>query len=98
MKQRMTRRKLVKAAALAGVFPSIVIGSAKALANTSQLDPENGQAKALAYSNQSAMAGQNSGNCQLYTGDTSKDWGPCAIFPGTNVATAGWCKAWVAKG
>jgi hypothetical protein len=98
MKQRITRRKLLKAAALAGAFPYIAIGSSKALANSSQLDPENAQAKALEYSHRSTIAEKNCGNCRLYTGDAGTDWGPCAIFPGQNVATAGWCKAWAAKG
>jgi hypothetical protein len=98
MKQEITRRKILKAVALAGVFPYIAIGSSKALASSSQLDPENAQAKSLEYSHKSSMADQNCGNCQLYTGDASNDWGPCAIFPGQNVASAGWCKAWAAMG
>jgi hypothetical protein len=98
MKQEMTRRKLLKAVALVGVFPSITIGSFKALANSSQLDPENAQAKALEYSHQSSIADRNCGNCSLYIGDVSQDWGPCGIFPGQDVATAGWCKIWAPRG
>ncbi|MFT4606468.1 MAG: hypothetical protein ACI9V8_001129 [Urechidicola sp.] len=98
MKQEMTRRELLKAAALIGISPFITIGSIKALASSPQLDPENAQAKALEYSHQSSIAERNCGNCRLYTGDASQDWGPCAIFPGQNVASAGWCKAWVAEG
>lgn len=97
MKQEMTRRRFLKAAALVCVFPSIVIGSGKALANSPQLDPGNAQAKALEYVHKSALADRNCANCQLYTGDPSKEWGPCAIFPGKSVASAGWCKAWVAR-
>jgi hypothetical protein len=98
MKQVMTRRRLLKTIALIGVCPSITISSMKAFSSLPKLDPENAQAKALQYSHQSAIAEKNCGNCRLYTGDASQDWGPCAIFPGQDVATAGWCKAWVAKG
>jgi hypothetical protein len=98
MKQEMTRRKILKAAVLVGVSPLIIIGSMKALASSPQLDPKNAQAKALEYSHQSSIADKNCGNCRLYTGDATLDWGPCAIFPGQNVASAGWCKAWVANG
>jgi len=98
MKQQMTRRKLLKAITLSGVFPSITIGSMNALASLTELDPENAQAKALQYIHQSTVADRVCGNCRLYTGDASQEWGPCAIFPGKNVATIGWCKAWVAMG
>ena len=93
----MTRRKLLKAMAAASVVPFVAFDSSKALAQGAQVDPEGAQAKALGYIHQSAMADKNCANCQLYTGDPSKAWGPCAIFPGQNVASAGWCQAWAAK-
>ena len=98
MKQQITRRELLKAAAVVGVLPGITLSYTAVLANSSQLDPENTQAKALEYTHQSPMEDKVCGNCRLYTGNASNDWGPCAIFPGQNVATAGWCKAWAAKG
>jgi hypothetical protein len=98
MKQGITRRKVLQATALAGAFPFITFGSSRALADSSQLDPENTQAMALEYTHQSAMADKVCGNCSLYSGDVGNEWGPCAIFPGQNVAMAGWCKAWAAKG
>jgi hypothetical protein len=98
MKQYITRRKFIKAMALAGVLPSITIGSVKAFASSPQLDPENAQAKALQYVHQSPIAEKICGNCRLYTGDAIKEWGPGAIFPGKDVANAGWCSAWVTKG
>jgi len=36
-------------------------------------------------------------NCQLYTGQTGEEWGPCAIFGGKLVNANGWCSAWVPK-
>jgi hypothetical protein len=98
MNHEITRRKLLKTMALVGVFPSITISSVKALASSPQLDPGNAQAKALEYNHQSPIADKNCSNCRLYTGYSSQDWGPCAIFPGQEVASAGWCKAWVANG
>jgi hypothetical protein len=98
IKQKLTRRNFLKAVTLFGISPSIIISGMKALASSPQLDPENAQAKALEYSHQSSIADKNCANCRLYTGVVSQGWGPCAIFPGQNVATAGWCKAWVARG
>jgi len=37
-------------------------------------------------------------NCQLYTGDTESQWGPCAVFAGKHINRDGWCDAWVRKG
>ena len=93
MKKQITRRELLKTTVVVGAFPVIALGTSHSLANSSQLDPENAQAKALEYSHKSSMADRVCGNCKLYTGDASKEWGPCTIFPGQNVASAGWCKA-----
>lgn len=98
MKQDLSRRKFLKTGAALSLAPVAVITSKGAFAQSGQLDPENPQAVALQYTHKSTVAGQNCANCQLYTGDASAEWGPCAIFPGQNVASAGWCKAWVAKG
>jgi hypothetical protein len=32
-----------------------------------------------------------------YTGKAGAASGPCNIFPGKDVAAAGWCKVWVLK-
>ncbi|MFT5218273.1 MAG: hypothetical protein ACI9LO_002177 [Planctomycetota bacterium] len=98
MKQTITRRKMLKAMLGASAVPYLAFGPNRALAQTAQVDLEGAQAKALQYSHQSALADQFCGNCKLYTGDAASDWGPCAIFPGQKVASAGWCKAWIAKG
>ncbi|MFT5218451.1 MAG: hypothetical protein ACI9LO_002009 [Planctomycetota bacterium] len=98
MKQSFTRRKLLQAVAAASVVPFVAFGPNEAFAQAGQVDPTGAQAKALKYVEQSAIADKFCGNCKLYTGDASKAYGPCAIFPGQNVASAGWCQAWVAKG
>lgn len=93
MKTSNQRRKFIQSMAALSVVPIL----APALARAGQLDPENAQAKALQYTHQSTMADKNCANCQLYTGDPAAEWGPCAIFPGQEVASAGWCAAWVLK-
>ncbi len=98
MKHNLSRRKLLKVASVAVVFPALALGRQQAFAATPQLVPENAQARALEYTHKSPASDTICGNCKLYTGDATKQWGPCAIFPGQDVATAGWCKAWVAKG
>lgn len=95
MKHNITRRQLLKSATATAVLPYLVFSGNQAFA--AQVDPAAAQAKALEYSHQSPVAGKNCANCQLYTGDAAKEWGPCAIFPGQEVATAGWCNAWAAK-
>lgn len=98
MKHQNVRRKFLKTAAAASVVPYLVFGSNKASAQSTKVDPDSDQAKALEYIHKSSVADTYCGNCKLYTGDANKEWGPCAIFPNQNVAAAGWCKAWVAKG
>ena len=34
-------------------------------------------------------------NCLHYKPSDEEGWGPCAIFPGFNVAAKGWCNVWV---
>ena len=36
-------------------------------------------------------------NCLHYKGAEGAAEGPCALFPGKNVAAAGWCSGWVKK-
>ena len=97
MKHNSSRRTLLKAGVALSLAPVAALTSTRVFAS-GQLDPENPQAVALEYVHASAVSGQSCANCKLYTGDASAEWGPCAIFPGQNVASAGWCKAWVTKG
>ena len=36
-------------------------------------------------------------NCALYTGTADSAAAPCSIFPGKQVAGAGWCSVWAPK-
>ena len=53
------------------------------------------QAVALAYVPTTGDASVRCAHCQFFTGIASADQGPCALFPGKQVATAGHCNAWV---
>ena len=98
MKKLNRRQFLGSSAAVVAFTPSILLlGQAANAADTPQLDPNNPQAKALAYVHESPKPDNVCANCQLYTGSAEAAWGPCAIFPGTQVAAGGWCSAWVKK-
>jgi len=42
-------------------------------------------------------AGQVCSNCSLWQGKPADKAAACALFPGKQVAAAGWCSAWVKK-
>lgn len=95
----ISRRKMLGLSAAAMIVgPALVTYKSALAADMPHVDPNDAQAKALTYVNESAKADANCANCQLYTGDPAADWGPCQIFPGKQVASAGWCSAWVKKG
>ncbi len=71
--------------------------NAQAGGHMPKVSPDDPTAKALQYVEVSAKDGQWCHNCQLYTGQDGKDYGPCAIFPGKEVAAKGWCASWVKK-
>jgi len=98
MKKLNRRQFLGSAAAIVALSPPL-LGTARlaVAADAPRLDPNDPQAKALAYVHESSKAGNACANCQLYSGAADAAWGPCAIFPGKQVAGAGWCSAWVKK-
>jgi len=72
-----------------------------------RLDEKDPQAQALGYVHDAAKADkkkfanwkadQTCANCAQYQAKPTDAWGPCAIFPGKQVAAKGWCAAWVKK-
>ncbi|MGH8705767.1 MAG: high-potential iron-sulfur protein [Burkholderiales bacterium] len=72
-----------------------------------RLDEKDQQAAALGYKHDATKAdkkkfanwaaGQTCENCGQYQGKPKDAWGPCAIFPGKQVAAKGWCAVWVKK-
>jgi hypothetical protein len=96
MKDYSRRKMLGMSAAALIVGPALALTArTAAAADMPHVDPEDAQAKALGYTPQSTKADSHCKNCQLYTGDRNAEWGTCAIFPGKEVATSGWCSAWV---
>lgn len=95
--KKVNRREFLgsSAVALAAGPVTMMLGN-QVLAADTELDPNDPQAKALAYVHVSTEKGANCANCQLFTGNAD-EWGPCGIFPGKQVASAGWCSAWVKK-
>lgn len=104
---RMQRRDVLKLAALGS--GGLMLGAGfSAYADDhgmEKVDPESGQAKSLNYVHDASEAkghaqfkeGSICSNCALWTGGES-EWGGCGIFPGKQVAAAGWCAAWAPAG
>ena len=94
-----SRRSFLKAASIPVVsIPLATLGFYRlAVANDKpKLDPEDPVAKALDYTHSAPNASKRCGNCQLYKGSRSAEWGRCAVFPGKQVNTKGWCASWSA--
>ncbi|NOQ90915.1 MAG: iron permease [Gammaproteobacteria bacterium] len=77
-------------------IPVLAITGLPSTSNAAMLSADDPTAKALSYTAKSTIAGQTCANCSLYQGGTAAA-GACPIFPGKDVAAAGWCKSWVAK-
>ncbi len=77
-------------------IPVVAIAGFQSTSYAAMLSADDATAKALAYTEKSTTAGQTCANCSLYQGGTAAT-GACAIFPGKDVAAAGWCKSWIAK-
>ena len=53
------------------------------------------RADALKFPN--FVAGSQCANCNLYSGVSGEDAGPCSLFPGKKVSAIGWCGSYVKK-
>lgn len=91
-----------------GVAGTVLAASAGAArAQAPMVDEKDPQAAALGYKADTAAvdaakypkhtAEQKCSNCQVYQGKAGDATGPCALFPGKQVAAPGWCSAWVKK-
>jgi hypothetical protein len=103
--RKVARRTFLRSTIAAGAaiplagIPIITLAQDK----VSEDDPA---AAALGYKNDASTVdaakfpqrkdGQHCGNCRLYSAGSEEGWGNCGIFPGKQVANAGWCSAWVA--
>jgi High potential iron-sulfur protein len=100
MNGNITRRALVKGGLVAGALVPIagLFINTAAYGDSAPLDPSEPTAKALNYVTKSAKADAYCGNCSQYKGKAGDAMGPCTIFPGKSVASAGWCSGWVKMG
>ncbi|MEQ8861235.1 MAG: high-potential iron-sulfur protein [Pseudomonadales bacterium] len=108
--ERSIRRRVLLKGALAGSAALLARGSFAASGDP-KLSVDDPQAQALGYVEDAAAvdvtkwpkkAGpdgdqQNCISCALYQAGAD-GWGGCGIFPGKQVAGAGWCNAWVPRG
>jgi len=77
---------------------SALVGSRAAFAaDEPMVDETSAAAINWDYKTTSAMPDQMCGNCALYQGEADAKGGPCPLFPGSHVDTAGWCKAYSPK-
>ena len=90
---QVSRRAALKSLA---AIPVVAVTAYAGGLSAEMVSPEDKTAKALAYTEQSPEEGKNCANCNLYQGGDAAS-GPCLLFPGKDVAAAGWCKSWVAK-
>lgn len=94
----VSRRKFVTfMSASAAIIPvgALVASLPSRAADVAIVDPESAQAQALQYVSESEKGDLNCGNCTLYSGTDGAADGPCPLFPGNNVMSAGWCSAYV---
>jgi High potential iron-sulfur protein len=96
-----SRRRFVKKLLLgAGLTPLATARlTASHAAELPLLSPDDPEAKKVKYTEdatkeKSAVKGNNCGNCALYEGTYKSARGPCQIFPGKDVKSAGWCSSW----
>ncbi len=92
----MKRRDFLKiSAATAG---ATLIPVHAVYAQDEKLSPDDDQAKALKYVEESETDGQRCDNCIHAKGDLESEWVGCNLFPGKQVKASGWCNVWAARG
>jgi hypothetical protein len=90
-----------------GVASTLALGSRVALADAPKVDENDPTAQALGYKSDASKvdkakyakyaAGQDCGNCQFYQGKPTDAFAPCPMFSSKQVASKGWCSAYVKK-
>lgn len=65
--------------------------------------PDDPTAKSLKYVHDAVKSARPSAdqfcnNCRYFRGAQTDEWAPCDLFPGKQVAGAGWCNVWAKKG
>lgn len=91
----MKRRDFLRLSTLAAGATLIPVHQLQA--EDDRLSPEDPQAKALKYVEESTTEGQYCKNCVHAKGDLSSDWLGCNLFPNKKVRAEGWCNVWAAR-
>jgi hypothetical protein len=98
MRGYVTRRALVKGGLIAStLIPVGGLFATAARSASSELDPSDPIAKTLGYVAKSTKPDANCANCSQFQGKQGDATGPCTVFSGKSVASAGWCMSWVKK-
>ncbi len=105
LEMQPARRHFLSTVAVSAVLiPLSSLGFARMAiaADLPHLSPTDPTAVALSYvedaattKNTAYQAGSACDSCALYQGDRKAAWGPCAVFPGKDVAAKGWCTSFV---
>lgn len=66
-------------------------------AQDEKLSPDDPQAKALNYVEESEKEGQRCNNCVHAKGDLESEWVGCNLFPNKQVKASGWCNVWAER-
>jgi len=75
---------------------SALVGSRASFA-ADMVDPASDAGKNWEYVAESAMEDKACNNCALYQGAEGSKSGGCPLFPGMEVASGAWCKAYSPK-
>ena len=89
------RRSILKG--LMGIPVIAITGFQTSAQAAAMVDLNDPTAKALKYTETSTVEGSSCSSCTLYLGAAGTTSGPCAIFPGKEVAAAGWCASYAKK-
>jgi hypothetical protein len=93
----MKRRDFMKLSGVGAGLALIPVSNISFAEAPAMVSPEDAQAKALGYVEQSVTAGQTCANCVQAKGDLKAAHVGCNLFPGKEVKSAGWCKVWAAR-
>jgi len=108
MSKSLDRRTMLKAALLGSAALPLLARMQSAQAAAQPLvDVNDPVAKSLGYvpdstkvnaaENPTHKPTQKCGNCVQFQGKVADKQGACNLFPGKDVAGAGWCKVWAQK-
>lgn len=107
MSQSLDRRTVLKAALFGAASVPLMLRAPAARAAQPLVDGNDPVAKSLGYvadttkvdaaANPSHKAQQKCDNCVQFQGKPTDKQGGCNLFPGKDVAGAGWCKVWAQK-